>query len=284
MRGSARIARASANRCFSLYRGFLVLLIYLSRVVAEQTRRCGSAFPLGGRGVEEKMKTRVAVRGLRYIVQRLVLFVLFSCLLFASAGRVNWLRGWIYILVTLVLEIITLSLLAFLAPQTLNQRGSVGSGVKSFDRWFAALWLALCVLTPLIAGFDAVRFQWSALPETAFYTGLVVMVAASLFVDWAMVENEHFEQFVRIQGDRAHRVVTTGPYRLVRHPGYLGAILGALSTPPMLGSAWTFIPAGLVALLFIVRTHLEDQTLRRELAGYEEYAQRTRFRLLPPVW
>jgi protein-S-isoprenylcysteine O-methyltransferase Ste14 len=79
-------------------------------------------------------------------------------------------------------------------------------------------------------------------------------------------------------------VVTTGPYRIVRHPGYLGAILGALATPLMLGSAWTFVPAGLVGVLFAVRTELEDRTLRRELQGYEAYAKRTRFRLVPWVW
>jgi protein-S-isoprenylcysteine O-methyltransferase Ste14 len=144
--------------------------------------------------------------------------------------------------------------------------------------------LALSFLTPVIAGLDAVRFRWSALPEALFYPALIVMVAAYLFGDWAMVENEHCELFVRIQGDRGHRVVTTGPYRFVRHPGYLGAILGTLATPPILGSAWTFVPAALIVLLLIVRTHLEDRVLRQELAGYEEYAQKTRYRLLPLVW
>jgi len=98
------------------------------------------------------------------------------------------------------------------------------------------------------------------------------------------VENGYFEQFVRIQEERGHRVVSTGPYRFARHPGYLGAILGALATPLMLGSAWSFIPAGLICLLFVVRTGLEDRTLRRELPGYEEYTRHTRFRLVPLVW
>jgi len=99
-----------------------------------------------------------------------------------------------------------------------------------------------------------------------------------------MLENEYFEQFVRIQEERGHRVVTTGPYRFVRHPGYLAAILGALATPLMLGSAWTFVPAGLLGLLFVVRTYLEDETLQRELDGYKEYSEGTQFRLLPFLW
>jgi protein-S-isoprenylcysteine O-methyltransferase Ste14 len=217
-------------------------------------------------------------------VQRLGLLGLFSCLLFVSAGRVDWALGWSFVLVVLILEIGTLCLLAFLAPNTLNHRGSIGSGVKPFDRWFVVLWLALSLLTPVIAGLDAVRFQWSTLPEVLYYPGLIALIAASICADWAMVVNEHFEQFVRIQSDRDHRVITTGPYRFVRHPAYLGAVLGTLATPPMLGSAWAFVPAGLIALLFIVRTHFEDQTLRHELTGYEQYAQQTRFRLLPLVW
>ena len=234
--------------------------------------------------VEEATRSGVDVRGLRYAAQRLGLLLLFACVLFASAGRLYWPRGWTYVLAVLLLEGTTLSLLAFLAPETLNQRGAVGSGVKPFDRAFAVLWLALALVTPVVAGLDAVRFRWSTLPSSSFYVGLVVLVLASVFANWAMVENKYFEQFVRIQGERGHRVVTTGPYRFVRHPGYLGAILGTLATPLMLGSAWTFIPAGLVALLFVVRTHLEDDTLRRELQGYEEYAQSTRFRLIPSVW
>ena len=230
------------------------------------------------------MRSGVDFRGLRYAAQRLGLFFVFACLLFGSAGTFGWARGWWYLLATLLLEILTLSVLAVFAPETLNQRGAPGAGVKAFDKAFAALWLALAMITPVVAGLDAVRFSWSALPWSLFVVGLTVLVPASLFVDWAMVENRHFEQFVRIQEERGHRVVTTGPYRFVRHPGYLGAVLGALVTPLMLGSLWTFIPAGLVALLFVVRTHLEDRALRRELEGYEQYAQVTRFRLVPGVW
>lgn len=230
------------------------------------------------------MGTRVNVGGLRYGAQRLGLLFLFACQLFASAGTLDWPRAWCYLLAALVLEVLALSLLAFLAPDTLNHRGAFGVGVKRFDKAFIALWLALALVTPAVAGLDAVRFRWSSLPWFLFYGGLVVRVLASLFANWAMVENKHFEQFVRIQEERGHRVVTTGPYRFVRHPGYVAAVVGALTTPLMLGSAWTFIPAGLVALLFVVRTHLEDQTLRRELHGYQQYAQRTRFRLVPGVW
>jgi len=251
-----------------------------------RSRHRGASLDRGGRAVPVAEATRSGVDagGLRYGAQRLGLLLLFAGLLFASAGTLEWQRGWGYLLAGLVLEGLTLSLLALRAPQTLNRRGVLGSGVKRFDRAFAVSWLALALVTPVVAGLDAVRFRGSTLPSSFFYGGLAVLVSASLFADWAMVENEHFEQLVRIQEERGHRVVSTGPYRLVRHPGYLGAILGALATPLMLGSLWTFVPAAIVAALFAVRTHLEDQTLRRELQGYERYAQRTRFRLVPWVW
>ncbi|HBZ68415.1 MAG TPA: isoprenylcysteine carboxyl methyltransferase [Deltaproteobacteria bacterium] len=230
------------------------------------------------------MLTQVTSGGVRYVGQRLGLIFVFACILFSCAGSWNWTRGWAYVVTVLVLEIGTLCLLAARAPETLNQRGARHSGIKSFDKVFAVLWLFFALGTPAVAGLDAVRLHWSSLPRSMFYIGLVILVLAFFFGTWAMLENEHFEQFVRVQEEREHRVVTTGPYRFVRHPGYLAAILGALATPLMLGSAWTFIPAGLVGLLFVVRTRLEDETLRHELDGYEAYSARTRFRLLPSLW
>jgi protein-S-isoprenylcysteine O-methyltransferase Ste14 len=99
-----------------------------------------------------------------------------------------------------------------------------------------------------------------------------------------MTANAYFSKIVRIQNDRGHMVATGGPYRYVRHPGYTGTVLFELTTPIMLGSLWALIPGGLAAILMIVRTALEDKTLRRELEGYKDYAKQTRYRLLPGVW
>lgn len=221
---------------------------------------------------------------MRYAAQRLGLIAIFAVLLFASAGTWAWPRAWAYVAVVLVLEVVTLVLLARRAPETLRRRGEAGAGVEPFDRVFAGLWLTLALATPVVAGMDAARFRWSWLPWWCFGVGLAVLVPAALLGAWAMLVNEHFEQLVRIQTDRGHRVVSEGPYRLVRHPGYLAAIAGAPATPLLLGSVWTCVPAGLIALLFVVRTGLEDSTLQRELPGYAEYARRTRFRLVPGVW
>ena len=113
---------------------------------------------------------------------------------------------------------------------------------------------------------------------------LVVAVLCYALIVWAMAANAFFSKVVRIQDDRGHTVATGGPYRIVRHPGYVGGILFELATPIMLGSWWALIPGGFTALFFVVRTALEDKTLHEELPGYAEYAQQTRYRLLPGIW
>ena len=221
--------------------------------------------------------------GFRYILQRMTLFLVFAVILFVAADTLDWIQGWVYLIYTLLAEIVTLIVLATKAPETLVQRGTRHTGVKGFDRVFAASWVTLALVTPLVAGLDK-RLAWSSMPGAVLYAGVVLLAVGEVLGIWAMVENEHFEQFVRIQTDRAHQVVTTGPYQIVRHPGYAGAILGALATPLMLCTWWTLVPAGAMVVLFAVRTALEDRTLRNELEGYEAYSQRTRYRLFPGVW
>ena len=144
------------------------------------------------------------------------------------------------------------------------------------------LWGMLVVW--IVAGLN-VRFGWPPpVPIGWQVLGAILFVLSTLFGTWAMLENRFFSAVVRIQTDRGHTVVTTGPYRFVRHPGYAAGIFGYLAMPLLLDSLWAFIPALLTIVLIIVRTKLEDETLQAELPGYVEYAQHTRSRLLPGVW
>ena len=113
---------------------------------------------------------------------------------------------------------------------------------------------------------------------------LAVILAGYSLASYALIENRFFSALVRIQTDRGHRVVSSGPYRWLRHPGYAGALMSFWATPSWLDSWWAFIPAALVTAVLVIRTRLEDETLRNELDGYDDYARRVRYRLLPGVW
>ena len=221
---------------------------------------------------------------MRYVLGRIFSTLLFGLLLFASAGRIDWVRAWVYLGAVLAGELLTAAVLRAVNPVILERRGRMGANAKTYDRVFVALWLVLAFVTPVVAGLDVGRSGAARVPLAGMYAGLAVMLLAYLLGAWAMAVNEHFELLVRIQNDREHRVVTSGPYRIVRHPGYLAAIVGGLTSPLILGSLWAFAPVVAGALLFTARTALEDRTLREELAGYQEYAARTRHRLLPGIW
>jgi protein-S-isoprenylcysteine O-methyltransferase Ste14 len=168
--------------------------------------------------------------------------------------------------------------------ELVKERSQIKENAKGWDKVIGLLFGLFGPGMLLVAGFDE-RWSWSLRLAVAVQVAAFVVVAlGDVLFAWAMASNQFFSSVVRIQQDRGHTVQTGGPYRFVRHPGYLGTIVSALATPLALGSLWAFIPAGLLTALFVVRTALEDGTLRDELAGYEAYAQRTRYRLVPGVW
>ncbi len=144
--------------------------------------------------------------------------------------------------------------------------------------------LVALVAVPVVAGLDVGRFYWSSLDFSFVLLGLFLFAVSTFLLNWAMVVNPFFEPTVRIQKDRGHKAVTSGPYRFVRHPGYLAGVLYILSIPLTIGSVLAFIPAGVYVVLFIIRTALEDGVLLRELDGYSPYAQKVRYRLIPWLW
>ena len=144
--------------------------------------------------------------------------------------------------------------------------------------------LTILIAVPVIAGLDIGRFQSPSLDVLFALVGFVLFIISTILLNWAMVVNPHFEPTVRIQKDRDHKVITSGPYEIVRHPGYLAGILFALSIPLIIGSIFTLIPSGIYSLLMITHTSLEDKTLHKELEGYLEYAKRVRYRLFPEIW
>ena len=171
-------------------------------------------------------------------------------------------------------------------PELLNHRGQ-WEKKKDTKPWDKFLLLEYGItgfyILPVVVGLD-IRFQWSYLGYRYTIAGIVLFIVGSVFINWAMIVNTHFETTIRIQNDRGHKVITTGPYKMVRHPGYVGAILWAVATPLIIGSIIGLIPAVIACLVLIIRTFFEDKTLHRELSGYVEYAERVQYRLFPGIW
>jgi protein-S-isoprenylcysteine O-methyltransferase Ste14 len=204
---------------------------------------------------------------------------------FLGAGRVDWVRGWICVALWVVSLTIVGLLIRRYNPQLMKQRARWRrKDTKGFDKIFLAAYMPFVLTQPAMAGMDAVRFHWSSVPFGYVYVGTVIFVLAMALIAWVLCTNPYAETSVRIQHERGHTVITSGPYRIVRHPMYVGASLMYLSTPLVWGSLWALGVGGIITVLFVVRTALEDRTLLRELAGYEEYAAQTRYRLLPGIW
>lgn len=172
-------------------------------------------------------------------------------------------------------------------PELVVERAQMGGlGVKIRDKVLATVsFLFFYPFSLLIAGLDVCRHEWS--PVFPFFLQLVALLVFALgnvVGSWAMVRNKYFSTFVRIQDDRGHEVVSSGPYKYVRHPGYTGSIIAAMALPLSLGSLWALFPAFIGAVGFVIRTIVEDSILLEELEGYEEYADRVPYRLVPGIW
>jgi protein-S-isoprenylcysteine O-methyltransferase Ste14 len=208
----------------------------------------------------------------------------FAALLFLLAGRLDWTAGWLY------LGIVTANLAVNYVhvrrknPELIRHRMRIGKGTKTWDKLWAGLFAPVFLSLYVVAGLDAGRYGWSEMPVWLWPLGLAIFLPGMVFFTWSMGVNPFFEKTVRIQKERGHRVIDTGPYRFVRHPGYLGFSGWILSAPLLLGSWWAFIPSVLTLAGLLVRTALEDRTLREELSGYGDYARRVRFRLIPGIW
>jgi protein-S-isoprenylcysteine O-methyltransferase Ste14 len=225
---------------------------------------------------------RVGIRG---VAVQSILIVLGLIVLFVSAGTLDWINAWIYAGLIIIYQVISTAVLARLNPQFLNERGTLtGAGTKTFDKLYVAVYPVFSIGSLVIMGFDAVRYQWSVMPFWLIYVGIFLFVAVAPVALWAMAVNKFFEWTVRIQNDRGQYVCTSGPYNVIRHPGYTGLIVSLLAYPFILGSWWGFLPNGILILVIVIRTALEDHTLQRELPGYTDYAQEVKYRLVPFIW
>ncbi len=211
------------------------------------------------------------------------LLLIFAVLLL-PAGRFDWPRGWLYVALVCTTVLASFIYLNRANPGLIESRSRIGPGTKRWDLVWGGVFGPLFLSIYIVAGLDAVRFGWTSMTVAWWPVGLLVFGLGNWLFTWAMGVNPFFEKTVRIQSERGHRVIDTGPYRFVRHPGYVGFSGWSLSAPLLLGSWWAFAPAILTLAAIVIRTALEDRTLHEELPGYADYAERTRYRLLPGVW
>lgn len=214
----------------------------------------------------------------------LLFLLLLLVAMFGCAGRLDWTAGWVYLGLAAAAQTISHLIVKRKNPDVLIHRRKIGAGTKGWDRAWIGILRLLFIAIVLVAALDAVRYGWSAMALWLWPFGFLLMAIGQVIATWALAVNPHFEGTVRIQQDRDHRVIDTGPYRTVRHPGYAGIILILLGMPFLLGSWWAFVPTLITIGWVLLRTVLEDGLLKRELAGYAGYAQRVRFRLVPGMW
>jgi len=222
----------------------------------------------------------------RTVLLMLFFIIVIPFLPLLISQRWGWLEAWVYAIVAILGFAVSRALTARRHPDLLAERARFlqHEDAKAWDKLLSPLVGLGGGLIPLVAGLDAL-YEWS--PTFDFETkiiSLAILLIGYIISSYALIENRFFSGMVRIQTDRGHHVVSSGPYRWVRHPGYAGALLTYLVTPLFLDSVWAYLPVFFITGILFFRTALEDRTLQDELAGYREYARRVRYRLIPGIW
>lgn len=223
--------------------------------------------------------------GWNTVAKQILSPIILAPLIFWMAGTVNWFWGWVFNVVHLAVWIGMTVAVWQSNPELLNARGKRGKNTKGWDMFLLGIYGIAWVMVVVVGAFDH-RYGWSpAMPFVLPMIGAVLVILGFGLTTWGMMVNRNFEVTVRIQEDRGHQVIITGPYAIVRHPGYVGVIVGFFIGMPLLLDSWmAFVPALVGAFVMVIRTGMEDRMLHKELAGYAEFAQKTRYRLLPGLW
>jgi protein-S-isoprenylcysteine O-methyltransferase Ste14 len=221
------------------------------------------------------------VRGL---VSLVIVLALMIVLCFWPAGDWGWPRGWAMLGLFIALIIASMIYMSRVNPEIFVARSkATGAGTKGWDYAILVVVLSCFMAILPLGGFDY-RFGWAQTPAWVVWLGYLLLVAGFVVTAWAQGVNRHFEPSVRIQSDRGHTVIDTGPYAIIRHPGYIAGTVMAAGMALGLGSWVAMIPVVILAVALVYRTLREEETLVAELPGYAEFRTRTRWRWIPGLW
>lgn len=221
---------------------------------------------------------------LAWVLRMAIFLIVSSALLFLIAGDWRWTSGWIFVALQVVNVALSYFLLYAHKPDLLARRSGMGEGTPKWDKVLAPL---MAYSTLIISIVLAVGYRFAGgwrRPWWLLGLALLLATAGHMLTIQSMRQNTFFEATVRLQAEHDHKVVNTGPYRVVRHPGYVGMMFYNLAVPVILGSLWGFVGVGFFLVVLFWRTAREDRFLRENLEGYAAYAERTRWRLFPEVW
>jgi protein-S-isoprenylcysteine O-methyltransferase Ste14 len=219
-----------------------------------------------------------------YLIKHLGGTLVFFAILFVSAGRLNYWQGLVYAAIGLVMFVLNYTVLQ-IDPHLHDERSKPGEDAKKWDKAILGLTFLVTISMYIVAGLDSGRYHWSPVFNLDLVVlGIILTASGQLLFLVAQKQNKFFSSTVRIQTERGHTVCDTGLYKVVRHPAYMGSVIQAIGFPLLLGSLWSILPVVVLIVLFIIRTILEDQTLRHELKGYSEYSAKTRYKLIPGIW
>ncbi|MEW5719965.1 MAG: isoprenylcysteine carboxylmethyltransferase family protein [Chloroflexota bacterium] len=237
---------------------------------------------------QAQTKSNLSSAQVRKAVAGLIMITLLpAVILFLAAGRVDWWEAWV-MLAVLVFTTVASRVILFRTHPELAAERARGADEQNVKSWDKRLMPIVAIYGPflmwLVAGLDK-RWNGSPTLPLGLELGAFAVVIVGYWISvWALIVNKFFSAVVRIQQERGHTVVTAGPYRFVRHPGYAGGVIAYLATPLALGTLWMYLPVLLTSVALVIRTALEDRTLQNELPGYREYAARVPYRLLPGLW
>jgi len=224
--------------------------------------------------------------GLNFVIQTIVWFGFMGVIIFSAAGTTDYAGGWLYLAVMVAISVIFGLHMGRVDPGLLKER--LKPPVQK-DQPLADKLVLIALLLLMFGGMgfmaaDAARWRWSMMPSSVQWAGCGLLLASFFFIYWTMRTNSFAAPVVKLQKDRGQTVITTGPYAIVRHPMYFGALFYLAGTSLVLGSWWGLVTVPILAVLFGIRIGIEEKTLRMGLDGYDDYARRVRWRLVPLVW